>query len=182
MGGFSNWKDYWVPQRRSKTSCIAAGYEMLLRAKGAENINFDTFQDEFDLDKNAERGNFRNNFESVGKEIENKYPQVDCAWEAFDKGCQKLAKVEKLLEQGELILVSLPIINWETGEPTGYHIMPIVAWDDNYLTLVTDNEGNPKVLKYEKWKIESLHDAVEIKGGKEIAYIKNVESEKDFFV
>ena len=50
MSVFPEWEKYAVPQRRQLSGCIPTGYEMLLRAAEVPDIDFDTFQDEFDLD------------------------------------------------------------------------------------------------------------------------------------
>jgi len=42
-----------VHQQCSGTGCIPTAFEILFRAAGKSGINFTTFQDDFDLDKNG---------------------------------------------------------------------------------------------------------------------------------
>jgi hypothetical protein len=56
MSAFPDWQGCIVKQKRRETGCIPTGYEMILRAAGINHVTFDTFQDEFDLDKNLKPG------------------------------------------------------------------------------------------------------------------------------
>jgi len=52
MAAFPDWGKYVISQRRPRTGCIPTGYEILIRAAGIPGIDMNTFQDDFDLDKN----------------------------------------------------------------------------------------------------------------------------------
>ena len=77
MSAFPDWPKFVVKQKRPASGCIPTGYEMILRAAGVKNVNFTTFQDDFDLDQNAKPGDQgKNNFDSVAKAVQAKYPHV----------------------------------------------------------------------------------------------------------
>ncbi len=80
MSAFPNWEKFAVVQRRPNSGCIPTGYEMLLRAAKTENIDYETFQDDFDLDEDRYRSEHpQNDFESVAKVVNEKYPHVNFA-------------------------------------------------------------------------------------------------------
>src|SRR5687768_10867043 len=61
---FPDWQLFAVRQR-NPYGCIATSYEMILRAAGAQGIDFATFQEDFDLDLGWRQGiEPRNNFGS----------------------------------------------------------------------------------------------------------------------
>jgi hypothetical protein len=77
MSVFPDWRRFAIPQRRGMTGCIPTGYEMILRAAGAQGIDFDTFQDDFDLEKDLPLTAPRiNDFGSVAEAVRKKYPSV----------------------------------------------------------------------------------------------------------
>ena len=166
MSAFPDWKKFAVHQRRDGTGCIPTGFEMLLRAAGAKNINFATFQDDFDLDQHG--GTPQNHFVSVGDAIKKKYPKVEFTCEVFPKGkgAEKLAKVEEMIQKKMRVLISLALT-----PAGGWHIMPVVDLDLDSFTLLhhVDNVGLPQtqtvtksdfVLRHDKWN-----------GGEEISYL-----------
>jgi hypothetical protein len=53
---FPDWQKYAVPQRYPLTGCIPTGYEIILRARGIDGIDYTTFQERFDLDKDLPEG------------------------------------------------------------------------------------------------------------------------------
>ena len=62
MSVFPDWEKYAVHQRKPDTGCIPTGYEMLLRAAGIAGIDFQTFQEEFDLDLRRAQGGLPEQF------------------------------------------------------------------------------------------------------------------------
>ena len=96
MSLFPDWQRYAVTQRRGMTGCIPTGYEIILRAAGAQGIDFDSFQDDFDLEKDLPPDAPRvNHFGSVANAVKAKYPSVVFSHRSFAKGegLQKLAFV-----------------------------------------------------------------------------------------
>ena len=166
MSAFPNWQLYAVKQKRPETGCIPTGYEMLLRAAGAQGIAYDTFQDEFDLDQCG--GTPRNHFVSVGDAIKRKYPNIEYVCEPFPKGkgAEKLARVEERIQARQPVLISLA-----QSPHGGWHIMPVVDSDQLSLTLLeyVDGNGTPKTKPILKTDFVDIHN--NWMGGEEIAYI-----------
>jgi len=163
MTVFPDWEKYAVPQKRSATGCIPTGYEMLLRVADIKGIDFDTFQDEFDLEY-LKIG--KNNFETVANKIKEKYPQVSISIKHFKTGSDKLKFIEELLTKKQPVLISLAI-----RPEGGWHIMPVVDADENSLLLLwsIDSNGNKKLMRILKSEFVRRHD--EWPGGDDIAFV-----------
>jgi len=167
MIAFPDWQKYLVEQRRKATGNIPAFYEMMLRHAGAQGIDLDSFQDDFDLDKDGDSK--LNNLASIAAIINQIYPQVKFVCESFPKGQgeQKLARIDKLVLEKRPVLLSL------TLDPDGgwYH-MPIVdAYPNSFKFLHhVDELGEPCMLQIPKVDIVNIHNSW--KGGEEIAYLE----------
>lgn len=171
MSIFPDWEKYCVHQRNALTGCIPTGYEMLLRAANVTGIDFNTFQEEFDLDLNRPAGSeFKNNFGSVASKIKDRYPQVEFRQESFPTGAEKLAFIEERLAAGNPILASLPAFD-QFGRHIGWHIMPIVDATSDSLCLLrfVHADGKKETEWVAKSRIVELHDTVP--GGKEVAFL-----------
>jgi hypothetical protein len=171
MSVFPDWEKYAVHQRRANSGCIPTGYEMLLRAAQVHGINFDTFQDDFDLDKDKSPfENRENNFESVANAIREKYPHVRIQRKIFPqgKGKEKLRLIEECLANNQPILVSLSLKPFGNS---GWHIMPIVDANKTevFLLRYVRPDGTNEVIKLSKSDLVRIHD--EFKGGNDVAYI-----------
>jgi hypothetical protein len=171
MSAFPNWQRYAVPQQREQTGCIPTAFEIMLRAAKVEGINYKTFQDEFDLDKNG--GVPRNHFDPIAKAIKSKYPQADICWETFPKGdgAKKLSRVEQFIRGQRPVLVSLA--NAAEGGK-GWHIMLVVDSTDSELTLlnyVDKTNGRPVTKTVSKSRFVEIHDR--FPGGDEIAFLNS---------
>lgn len=167
MSAFPDWHKYAVKQKREATGCIPTGFEILLRASGAEGICFDTFQDDFDLDQHG--GTPRNHFVSVADEVKKKYPNVAFTCKAFEKGegHAKLECVENMIANQKPVLVSIA-----QRPEGGWHIMPVVDSDCDNLVLLhhIDNRGIPHVETIAKTDFIQRHN--KWKGGEEICYLE----------
>jgi hypothetical protein len=146
---------------------------MLLRAAGAQGVDFQTFQDDFDLDKDRQPGvDPRNNFTSVAGAIRQRYPHIQIRIEDFPKGAgaEKLACVEEKLNNQQLILIAL---NMEplAGRPVGWHIMPVVDMDEDNLVLVyvIHLDGRPELIQLPKAAFIAIHE--NFPGGGDVAYL-----------
>lgn len=172
MTAFPNWREFVVTQRHPQTGCISAGYETLLRAAGVSDVDFATFQDDFDLDKDLKAGEPpRNNFNSVSEAVSQKYPHIQFRRIIFPKGegHKKLEFIENSISRKRLVLISLnmlPITN-----QSGWHIMPVVDMDDEHLFLVyaVQSNGEIKLLKLPKQEIVRIHEQFD--GGDDVAYL-----------
>jgi hypothetical protein len=168
----NDWEQYAIPQKRLRTGCIATGYEMILRASKIQGIDFDSFQDEFDLDKELQAGvSPRNNFDSVAMSIYQKYPNIifTCRSFAAGQGCQKLQFLEDYFKENNIILVS---IAQEPFGNIGWHIMPLVnIIDDKLIFLkVMLMNGHKEMFELKKNQLIEIHNNYE--GGKEVAYLR----------
>lgn len=169
MSVFPNWKQHAVHQRRPRTGCISTTYEMMLRAAGAQGINFKSFQDEFDLDQNkGQDETLENNFGSVNAEVQKKYPQVEFRREEFKTGAEKLAFIENRIRAARPVMVSI----W-MGEfrQRSWHIMPVVDMDASTLTLLVkvQPDGTAETWNLAKSELVRIHDTYP--GGNDVAYL-----------
>lgn len=173
MSVFPNWKQHAVHQRRSETGCIPTGYEMILRAAGAERIDFARFQDDFDLDINLGRGQTepKNHFGSVASEIRKKYPWVEFDWKPFTTGAEKVAFIDEQLAKLQPVLISLA---QKPYGGTGWHIMPVVdATGDKYQMLeFVEASGTCRTKWISKTEVATIHDQFD--GGCEVAFLSNL--------
>lgn len=163
MSAFPDWEQYAVIQQKPSTGCIPTGFEMLLRAAHIEGIDFDVFQDEFDLEN---QGITKNDFKKISQAVHSKYPQINFEIREFTSGIEKLGFVEKMLDKKQPVLISL------TLKPQGgWHIMPVVDADEFFLFLFFGFQNGHKIVqKIEKTKFIQIHD--EWPGGKDIAFLK----------
>lgn len=164
MSVFPDWKKYAVPQKRDKTGCIPTGYELLLRAANIQGINYQNFQDEFDLEYKKIGVN---NFVTVANTIKNQYPHVDILVKHFKTGNEKLKFVEKYITNKKPILISLTLTS--NG---GWHIMPVVDLDKENLFLLVVVYPNKlfKTMKIAKNEFVRRHD--DWPGGNDVAFLK----------
>jgi hypothetical protein len=171
MGAFPNWKDFIVTQKRTLSGCIPTGYEMLLRVVGFEGVDYDSFQDDFDLDKDiTENTTSQNSFKSVAELINHKYPFVHIEVKVFPKGQgrEKLYFVEDSLRKHRLVLISL---NMNPFGQNGWHIMPVVDIDETKLTMVYYAESDDQIhlLLLSKDEFVQIHEQFD--GGDDVAYL-----------
>jgi hypothetical protein len=173
MSTIPDWEKFIVPQKRPNSGCIPTGFEILLRAAGIEGINYETFQDEFDLDKDRKpQEQPKNDFDSVSLAVQKKYPNVNFKRISFPKGKgeEKLNFVEEQITKHRLILVSialLPIFN-----VLGWHIMPVVDIDKDNLTLLysVETNGRKQILKLKRLDFISIHNNFD--GGDDVAFLE----------
>lgn len=173
MTAFPEWGKYVVPQRRDRTGCIPTGYEILARAAGIKNINLDSFQDDFDLDKDKDfdaGDKPENNFNSVADAVRNKYPDLLFERREFKTGEEKIAFIDELINQHRLILISLFMVPLN-GE--GCHIMPVVDADDETFTLlmVMTQDGKLNLMKIYKQLVADIHDRFIY--GRDVAFLNH---------
>lgn len=167
MDIFPGWKTHIVPQKHKETSCIAWTYEMLLRIRGAEGVDYATFQDEFDL------GRDHNHFGSVASDIRSKYPNIQFEFEVKPSGAEKIRFIEDLAARKIPIALSIPL---EIMPPPlfaagGFHIVPVVAIDDDNIGVMwgVEDNGEPILIKFNKQQLAKVHDT--FSGGKEVSFL-----------
>jgi hypothetical protein len=168
VSAFPDWEQYAIPQRRIHTGCIPTGYEMILRAAGVKGINYNTFQDDFDLEA---RGISTNSFGSVAKAVKDRYDHVNFKDKRFDKGIEKLRFIEDRIKRKQPILVSVVLLPF-TGKKK-CHIAPVVnATVDELILLWTMRADRSKeIRKLCKSLLVRIHDKYE--KGRDVAYLDN---------
>ena len=170
MVELKNWETSLVIQKDPRLGCIPWGYEWLLRVSGVKGINFETFQDEFNLQA---RGEDENNFSTVANAIKKKYPHVQFIRKTFEPGhgYEKVQFIERLIERDISCLISL-LVNYQY--PKKYHIMPVVFINEDKLKLIWRVEENkqPKICDIEREKVILRHD--NFPGGDDIAWYEEV--------
>lgn len=149
---------------------------MILRAANWKGVNFETFQDDFDLDKELKPGQQpQNNFDSVAQSIQAKYPGIRFKHVGFQKGegQKKLAVVEDLIRQRLPVLVSLArVLLSPPYGGGGWHIMPVVDASNDALTLLwsVDDNNSPHTITLTKADFVMIHDKCH--GGDDIAFLE----------
>lgn len=169
MSAFPDWEKYAVIQRRPGTGCIPTGYEILLRAACVSGIDFDSFQDEFDLDKNLKpKQPHQNHFRSVANAIQKKYPHVNILTRSFSNGSEKLQFIEGLIVNQRPVLISLALVQFNFIH---YHVMPIVDATTKEVILLwaTHLDGRLDTQKLLKEDLVKFHD--NYPGGDDVAYL-----------
>jgi hypothetical protein len=152
-----------VHQKNRNTGCIPWGYELLLRAARTPGIDFETFQDDFDLKEH-------NNFASVAKAVQSRYPWVDIDYVDFRRGAEKLTFVEQRLSAGKPTLASIALQGLNPSN-RGWHIMPIIAaTNEDLLLLMGIDDGRPNILRLSKTRFVQIHD--QFPGGSDVAFLK----------
>lgn len=173
----TDWKRYAVPQRRPQSGCIPAGFEMLVRAAGLVDVDLESFQDDFDLDK--ARGPAdppRNNFESVAAAVVFRYPHVVFRRHVFSKGMDKVAFIESCLaaKRPALVSVSLQGLNSisETQWGFGWHIMLAVGLENGDVRLLHSilPDGRALTIVLSKSDLAYIHDT--FPGGDDVAVLE----------
>jgi hypothetical protein len=171
MSAFPGWRKYVIKQKRPTSGCVSWGYEIILHAADVKCVDFQTFQDDFDFDKDRRPGQEPvNNFRSVGEAIKKKYPQVIFKIMEFSqgKGNDKLKIVEQQIERQHPILISLAL---EAFGQKGYHIMPVVDATDDSLVLLhsLDKKNEPVTCEIPKSEFVRIHD--KYSGGNDVAFL-----------
>ena len=167
MSSFPNWQNYVIVQKRQATGCIPTCYQMLLCAAGVNGIDWTTFQDTFDLEKDG--GPPRNHFVSVAQEISKIYPNVVFRCEVFakGKGSEKVIRINDLFSNGKLVLVSIAL-----SPQGGWHLMPLIEMDGSSMSMVhhADSNGLICITRIQVNEVIRRHDSWP--GGEEIAYLE----------
>jgi hypothetical protein len=164
--------EHLVHQRNEATGCIPWSYEVILRHLGVRDIDYGTFQEDFDL------GRDDNHFGSVSDAIKDKYQNSDAefTFRTFEKGEDKLAFMRILAARTIPFAISLPNKAFDS-DAIGWHICPVLRVRDDDIGILweVDEDGNPKLIKLTNAEVTGVHD--QHGGGKEVAYPANREAE-----
>lgn len=158
MVELANWEKLVVLQRHD-TGCVPTGYEWLLRYLNVKGVNFDTFQEDFDLQLCHEG---MNNFQDVAAKVNATYPNVKINLKSFTTGKEKVEFVGRLINDGTPSLLSIAY-----STLGGWHIVPVVSIDDTTIKVIWT--GN-QTRVFAESDIVNRHD--NWAGGKDIAWIE----------
>jgi hypothetical protein len=155
-----------VVQRNPFTGCIPAATEWILRYHGAEGINFDSFQEDFD--RFVLRGE-NNNFETVKGDVAGAHPHVELEVERFPKGdgAQKVARMEQLMAEDKACVLPLFV-------PNGFHAVPVIEVDERIVRVRWMNHAanRDQTVTLPRAFVVNAHDKKN--GGHELLVVKSV--------
>ena len=148
----------FVLQRDPKTGCIPTGIEWILRYLKIEGINFDDFQEKYDLKE-------ENSFGNIPQFVMKDYPQISFVSKSFLKGKEKIDFIRNAIEKGIPVLISITL-----RAIGGWHIVPAVEIDEEKMIVLWMIEDS-----IEKQKKEFLLSDIEFRhdnwpGGQDILY------------
>jgi hypothetical protein len=159
------WKKHWVVQKNDKAGFILSGFEWLLRYKNFSEINYQGFQKQFDLEK---AGTGQNNFKSIVRAIQDVYPKVNIKVKQYSsiQGTDKIFDIENLIVNNKPCIMSITL-----SKNGGWHIVPIIAFDDDYFFVIwkSYNKKQINLTLLSKTKLIYLNN--NWPGGNDIAYI-----------
>lgn len=158
-----NWNKALVVQRDPILGCIPTGYEWMLRVCDFPEINFDRFQDEFNIQAT---GIADNNFHTIAQAVQNRYPVVRIAHRDFQNGIEKVEFVKHLVGNGIPCLLSLTL-----NPNGGWHIMPIIYIDNGVVRTIRSVEANGQVYLCEYTLEDIINRHTNWPGGKDLAWL-----------
>ena len=159
-----DWDKCLIEQRDLERGCIPTGYEWMIRVAGIEDVNLETFQEDFNLEARGEGGN---NFDTIAEAVEERYSHVRIQRRSFESGEDKASFIRELVEKGGPCLLSLAL-----GPGVGWHIMPVIYADGQKMELVWsfDEESGVKICKIPLDEVIRRHN--DWQGGKDVAWLK----------
>lgn len=160
----NNWKEALSVQKDQRFGAIPSGFEWMIRFNKIENINYETFQDDFNLKVKNEA---ENNFSNVADAVEKKYPQIKINIKTFDEGVKKIEFMQDLLENNIPCMMSLRI----SRKTNICHEMLLINSDDFYTRFIwrVIDSKNPDIFRIENLEIIDRNN--NWVGGKEVAWI-----------
>ena len=144
--------------QKYENGCIPAGIEWILRYSKVSNIEFEGFQDEFNLENKKIA---LNNFKNVSKAVQEKYPQLKFEISDFDvsEAVKKIEKVKEVVEKNVPPLFSITRFYGKFE----CHVMPVIGFDDQFLYLLdfSDACGNSLISRVDQKFLIKLHQVWE---------------------
>ena len=157
MAQLLDWSKTLVPQRH-ESGCVPTGYEWLIRYLKIQGVNFESFQEDFDLGQN-------NSFDFVSAKIRSVYPAINIKVESYAKGIDKVNRIKSLLEEQKPCLMSLAL-----GSGQGWHIMPVVRIDETIQLINHADVDGHATWVFPVAEIVWRHDYLQ--GGHDISWIE----------
>jgi len=160
-----NWQEALVVQKDSRNGAIPAGYEWMAKFNQIDGIDFDKFQEDFNL---KAKGEGENKFETVAEAVAKKYPQLKIKCKSFPSGQEKVAFIRALLERNIPCMLSFSL----SSKQAVTHEMPVTSCDRLYMRLVwrVEEGKTPDMLRAALDDIIYRHNNWD--GGKEIAWLE----------
>lgn len=162
MAELTRWKEIILAQQ-FPNSCIAAGFEFLLRYAGLENTIIPEFQRFFEFFPPAGRSTFSSIKNSVVRHYdENEIELPDGFRNLFVRDYSKPDEWEiRLLQMNELIAKDIPFL-----AVIGSHAAPVIAITDLDITFLVSNEPSRCLYQILVQRVEAYRlDKYQIEGG-----------------
>ena len=144
--------------QKYENGCIPAGIEWILRYFGINDIEFDGFQDEFNLENKQIAVN---KFKTIAEAVQKKYPQLNFEILEFDvsQAVKKIEKVKELLKEDNPPLYSITRFYGKFE----CHVMPVIGFDEKFLYLLdfSDTCGNSIISRVDQKFLIKLHQVWE---------------------
>lgn len=156
-----------VRQKHPQTGCIPTCLEVLLRFGNTQGIDFETFQEDFDLER---RGVGDNNLGSVTSEVTATYPQARFQIEKFGqgRGQHKLNYLLDRLDAGLLTVASLVVMDRQVQgrRQVACHMMPLIGRDGDRLLFAEffDSEGVLHPRHFSEADVVQKHNGLALTG------------------
>ncbi|MFH1445250.1 MAG: hypothetical protein ABIF08_02085 [Nanoarchaeota archaeon] len=144
-------------QRDKSLGSIPVGIEWMLRYKGVEIPEIESFQERF----SPQNGDGSNNLEKVAKRVKEKYPHVNFNILSFPrgKGKEKIDEIEKAVKKGKPVLISIGI-NKPFSSGIVFHTVPVVEIDEKVIKVLSMNADTIKdqLRSFDRKSIERIHN------------------------
>lgn len=165
MAELNEWQKALVVQKDGKLGAIVAGYEWMIRFNKVNSVDFDSFQDDFNLHA---KGEGQNTFGSIAKAVEKKYPHISIQHKSIHYAREKIQFVKDLIDQNIPCMMKFAISYKENVA----HEMPVVIYDERYMRFVWQvlDINNPNMLRVEYPDIGNRH--IEWPEAREVAWLQ----------
>ena len=170
MPTLQNYYDVLVIQRQLKTGCIPSGIEWMLKYLNIVNINYDNFQEKYDL---LLQGKGDNHFGSIPPLVMKDYSNVILISRQFQYGEEKIEFIRNLISRRIPVLISVAL-----SPSGGWHIVPVVEIDDVKISLLSmvGDTIQKQIKKLQLSDVENRHN--NWRGGQDILYCDKIKDEK----
>ena len=129
MSELTEWQKALVVQKDRKLGAIPAGFEWMIKLNGIEGVDFETFQDSFNLQS---KGDVQNTFGSVAEAVEGDYSHIKIKHKDFYNCREKLDLIKDLIDRNVPCMMKFAI----SSKNNTAHEMPVVIYDENYMRFV----------------------------------------------
>ena len=165
MSELTEWQKSIVVQKDRRLGAIPAGFEWMIRFNNVDNINLDTFQDDFNL--NA-KGEGENSFKSIAEAVEQSYPRIKFKYKIFSDAREKIQFIKDLIDRNIPCMMKFSI----SYKNNVAHEMPAVIYDDLYMRFIWQviETEKPNMLRVEYIGLANRHN--KWGEGREVAWLE----------